>query len=132
MGKPIAVDSWAQELSAQTPSTLTYKVQPTIFAAAKTRASGKKLLISKIVLSCSCSGDYVTGTSTFVGAGQAAIEAQSPGLRCEGQPVLLEGDKVTITCDGTITTTASGATGPGKASVTVTIKSAGQQKTILG
>ena len=50
-------------------------------------------------------------------------------VSCEGKPLLLVGDQVTITCSGTATDTASGTPAPVNASVTVTIGN-GNQTTI--
>jgi hypothetical protein len=53
-------------------------------------------------------------------------------VKCQGESVLVEGDWVNITCNGTITDTSSSATSPGSASVTVTITNAGQSSVFAG
>jgi hypothetical protein len=51
-------------------------------------------------------------------------------VRCEGKPLLLVGDQVTITCSGKARDTTSGTEVPANATVTVTISDA-NQTTIL-
>ena len=105
-------------------SSLTFTLTPAPVDTPALRTSGKggvPVLIDQIALSCSCTGDYVPGTSTFSGNGAAAIVASTPRVECESKQMLTEGDQVTITCNGTITTTASGTTAPGTAQITVSI-----------
>lgn len=121
MSKLITVDGRQLQLLNKSHPTLTYTVTETDLKALKTLGRSKALLVQQIALQCSCSGDYVSGTSTFVGQGAAVIAAKTTRVRCEGKPLVLEGDEVTITCTGTVTTTAGGATAPGTASVTVKV-----------
>jgi hypothetical protein len=132
MATRITVAGRELELSEQSHSDLTYKVTAVDVEAQFTNAGDKNVLISQIALTCVCSGDYIKGTSTFVGNGNAVISANSQGLTCEDQPVLLEGDTTTITCTGSVTTVALGATAPGTASVTVAIANTGQDGVTLG
>ena len=87
------------------------------------------MLIDRISLACTCSGDF-SKTQTYVGSGNAEILARRDRVRCEGKPLLLVGDQVTITCAGTAKDKTSPATAPANASVTVTIVD-GNQTTIL-
>jgi len=108
------------------PPGFVVQLTPTDNPAQHCDATSKSVLIQQIALTCNCSGDWVTGTSTFAGAGSGNIVASTPRVQCEGQSILTLGDKVTIRCPGTITTTAGGSTTPGTASITVTITAAGQ------
>ena len=54
---------------------------------------------------------HFSPTQTYVGSGNAEIVAQRQRVSCEGKPLLLVGDQVTITCSGTATDTASGTRG---------------------
>jgi uncharacterized Zn-binding protein involved in type VI secretion len=126
MSKLITVDGRQLQQSNKSHPTLTYTVTETDLKAVKTLGQRKGVLLQQITLQCACSGDYVTGTSTFVGNGSAVIVAKTTRVLCEGKPIVLEGDKTTITCAGTITTTASGATSPGTASVTVAVVNSNQ------
>lgn len=126
MSKLITVDGRQLELSNKLPDTLTYTVTAIDVKAARTLGQRKGILLQQIALTCNCSGDYVTGTSTFVGTGNAVILAKTTRVLCEGKPIILQGDRATITCSGTITTTASGATAAGTASVTVTVTNTNQ------
>ena len=92
-------------------------------------AGAHPLLIDRISLACTCSGNF-SPTQTYVGSGNAEIVANRQRVHCEGKPLLLVGDQVTITCSGTATDTASGTPVAANASVTVTI-TAGNQPTIL-
>jgi hypothetical protein len=126
MGKLIVVDGRQLQLTTKSHPSLNYTVTETDVKAAKTRGHGKTVVVQQIALQCACSGDYVTGTSTFVGSGSAVIAGATTRVRCEGHPILLNGNKVTITCTGTVTTTSGGATSPGTASVTVGVVNTGQ------
>lgn len=126
MSKLITVDGRQLQQSDKSHSTLTYTVTEIDVKAIKTVGQSKAVLIQQIGVQCSCSGDYVAGTSTFIGKGNGLIAAQTTRVLCEGKSILLEGDKTTITCSGTITTIASGATIAGTASVTVTVMNTNQ------
>ena len=110
MGDRVTVSGRTLKLSNKTPGTLTYTLTETDHPALKTEAQDNAVLINAIMLQCSCSGDYVTGTSTFVGSGTASITAGTPRVECEDMQIIKKGDSTTITCSGTITTTANGAT----------------------
>ena len=131
MQKPIVIQGRTITLSNPVPPPLTFTLVSAVDTPA-VRTSGKggaPVLISNIVVNVSASGDFVTGTSTFVGTGSGTIVASTPRVECEGQQLLTEGDKVDITCTGTITTTAGGATASGTAKVTATITD-GVQKNV--
>jgi hypothetical protein len=93
--------------------------------AARANGGGHPVLIDRISLACSCSGNF-SAKQTYVGSGNAQIVAQRQRVSCEGKALLLVGDQVTIACSGTATDTASDTPGPANASVTVTITDAGQ------
>ena len=111
--------------SGQSPSTLTYTITETYTNASKTCGKSETVLIKEIQLHCDCAGDYAAG-QTFAGSGDASIQANTNRVKCEGESILLKGDNVSITCNGTVTTTSGGATSPGSASVTVTITNTNQ------
>jgi hypothetical protein len=126
MEKLITVSGRVLPLFNKSHPLLSYTITETDIKALRTTVGNKEVLVSQIQLTCQCSGDFVKGTSTFVGTGSAVIVANTSRVECEGQSILLEGDKVTVTCDGTITQTSTGATSLGKASVEVEIKNANQ------
>ncbi|GAB61450.1 MAG: hypothetical protein DWB56_04990 [Candidatus Jettenia sp.] len=127
MGNLIAVSGRTLTQSEKSHQNLAYTITETDVKTVRTFGHGKEILINQIKLSCTCSGDYVAGTSTFSGKGEAAIVANSKRVKCEGQSILLEGDEVTITCEGTITDNSSGATAKGTATVTVKITDSNQK-----
>ena len=126
MSKLITVTGRSLSLSGQSHPPLNYEITETDTQATTTSAEGNLVLLQQIQLQCNCSGDYVEGTSTFVGSGNASIIASSTTVKCESKPIVLAEDKVTITCSGTVTQTSSGATSPGTASVTVTVTNTNQ------
>ena len=126
MGKLITVLGRTLSLSGQSPPRLTYQVVGTDIPATKTRGNKQPILIQQIQLQCTCSGNYVPGTSTFSGQGSAVIVASSATVKCEKQLILLAGDQGTIVCNGTVTVTSTGVTSPGTASVTVTVTNTNQ------
>ena len=125
MGKLFAVAGRILTQTDQTPATVTFTTAETDIPAARTNGDGHPVLMDKISLACSCSGNF-SPTQTYVGSGNAEIVSTRQRVRCEGRPLLLVGDQVTITCSGKATDTTSGATVDAKASVTVTISSANQ------
>jgi hypothetical protein len=129
MGKLIAVAKRTLTQSNPTPLTVTFKIRETDVPAARTNGNAHPVLLDRISLECTCSGNF-SPTQTYVGSGRADIVSTRKRVRCEGKPLLLVGDQVTITCWGTATDTASGTPVPANASVTVTI-TAGNQATIL-
>ena len=130
--KLITVAGRTLEQSEPSHSGLTYSITETDNPAAKTNGNGNSILIEQIDLSCQCSGDYVAGTSTFTGSGNASIVANTPRITCEGGSILLKGDNVVITCNGTITNTSTSATSPGTATVKVTISNPNQDNIFAG
>ena len=126
MGTLITVAGRTLSLSGQSHPSLNYQIVETDVPATKTRGNKQSILTQQIQLQCNCSGDYISGTSTFVGTGSAVIVASSTTVKCEQQQILLAGDKGTIVCNGTITVTSTGATSPGTASVTVTVSNTNQ------
>jgi hypothetical protein len=125
MGKLFAVAGRTLAQSNPTPATVTFTIAETGIPAARTNGNAHPVLIDKISLACTCSGNF-SPTQTYVGTGNAEIVSTRQRVRCEGKPLLLVGDQVTITCSGTATDTTSGTTVDAKASVTVTIGSANQ------
>lgn len=129
MQQPIVIQGRTLTQSNPTPSTVSFTVTPTDAPALRASGrSGASLLVDRIALSVIASGDYAAG-STFAGTGTGQITASTPRVECEGKQLLTENDMTTITCNGTITNTQSGATTPGTASVTVTITN-GVQKNV--
>jgi hypothetical protein len=131
MQKPIVIQGRSLTLTGGLPATLTFTLGVTTDVPAL-RTIGKgaaPVLINSILVNVSASGNFVTGTSTFVGNGSASIVASTPRVTCEGQQMLTEGDSVVVTCTGTITTTSSGVTTPGTATVEVVITD-GVQKNV--
>ncbi len=129
MQQQIVVQGRTLTTTVQTPlapAVLSVMLTPVDHPALHCDASSKGALIQGIDLTCKCTGDWVTGTSTFVGTGTGTISASTPRVQCEGQSMLTLGDAVSISCPGTITVTAGGATSLGTAKVTVTITGAGQ------
>jgi hypothetical protein len=129
MGKLITVAGRTLTQSNPTPATVTFTIVETDVPAARTNGAAHPVLVDRIALACTCSGNF-SATQTYVGSGNAQIVASRQRVSCEGKPLLLEGDQVTITCSGTATDTASGTPVPANASVTVTI-TAGNQTTVL-
>jgi hypothetical protein len=134
MEKQITVSgspTWS--LSDNSHANLTYTVTEVPEPASRTViGNDQPILVNQIQLKCNCNGDYVSGTSTFVGTGSASITAKPDRIvECEGKSVLLVGDEVTITCQGTITTTSTGATSAGNATVKATIKTPNQENVCL-
>jgi hypothetical protein len=129
MGKLIVVAGRTLEQSKLTPDTVKCTIVETDVPAARTNGNAQPVLIDRISLACTCSGDF-SPTQTYVGSGNAEIVAQRQRVSCEGKPLLLVGDQVTITCSGTATDTASGTPVAANASVTVTIGN-GNQSTIF-
>jgi hypothetical protein len=129
MGKLIAVAGRTLTQSNPTPATVTFTIVETDVPAARTNGGAHPALLDRIALACTCSGNF-SPTQTYLGSGNTEIVAQRQRVRCEGKPLLLVGDQVTITCSGTATDTASGTPVSANASVTVTI-TAGNQSTIL-
>ena len=113
-------------------NTVVFTLVETDLPAQRITASGSPVLLQEIRLACTCSGSIdVAGNITYTGAGNASITASTPRVSGEGQQVLLEGDNVTLQCDGTSTNTQTSVTTPGvKASVTVTVTNAGQNKVL--
>ena len=128
MGKLITVAGRTLTQSNPTPATVTFTIVETDIPAARTSGGANPILIDRISLACTCSGEF-SPTQTYVGSGNAEIVAKRQRVSCEGKPMLLVGDQVTITCSGTATDTASGTPVPANASVTVTIGN-GNQTTI--
>ena len=129
MGKLIAVAGRTLQQSELTPSKVIFTIAETDVAAARTHGKAQPMLIDRISLACTCSGDF-SPAQTYVGSGNAEILARRDRVRCEGKPLLLVGDQVTITCSGTATDKTTAATVAANASVTVTIVD-GSQTTIL-
>jgi hypothetical protein len=125
MGKLIVVTGRTLTQSNLTPATVTFTIVETDSPAARTNGDGHPILTDRISLVCTCSGSFLP-TQTYVGSGNAEIVSQRQRVRCEGKPLLLVGDQVTLTCSGTATDTTSGATMEAKASVTVTIGDSNQ------
>jgi hypothetical protein len=129
MRKLITVAGRTLTQSNPTPATVTFTIVETDVPAARTSGAGHPVLLDRIALACTCSGNF-SPTQTYVGSGNAQIVSQRQRVSCEGKPLLLVGDQVTITCSGTATDTASGTPVPANASVTVTIGN-GNQTTIF-
>jgi hypothetical protein len=129
MSKLVVVAGRTLQQSEPSPATVTFTVTPTDVPAARTNGNAQTMLIDRISLACACSGDF-SPTQTYVGSGNAEILPRRDRVRCEGKPLLLVGDQVTITCSGTATDKTTAATVPANASVTVTIVD-GNQTTIL-
>jgi hypothetical protein len=129
MAQLIAVKGRSLAQSNPTPATVSFTITETDVPAARTNGHGQPILIDRISLACTCSGNF-SPTQTYVGSGNAEIVASRQRVRCEGKPLLLVGDQVTITCSGTATDTVSGTPVAAKASVTVTIVG-GNQTTII-
>lgn len=130
MSKLITVGGRTLEQTSPSHPTLTYTITETDTPAERTTGGDNPVLIQQIALQCNCSDDYVANTSTFVGSGAAAIVAHTSKVTCEGQSIILEGDEVLITCEGTITVTSSGVSSPGAATVTVRIANTNQSTII--
>jgi hypothetical protein len=128
MGKLIAVAGRTLTQSNPTPATVTFTIIETDVPAARTTGKKSLVLVDKISLECTCSGN-LPSMETYVGSGSGEIVSKRKRVRCEGKPLLLVGDQVTIECSGTATA-PNGATRDAKASVTVTI-SDGNQTTLL-
>jgi hypothetical protein len=129
MGELITVAGRTLTQSNPTPATVTFTIVETDVPAARTNGAGHPVLLDRISLACTCSGNF-SPTQTYVGSGNAQIVAQRQRVSCEGKPLLLVGDQVTITCSGTATDTASGTPVAANASITVTIGN-GNQTTIF-
>lgn len=129
MGKLIVVAGRTLEQSDPRPDTVTFTIAETDVPAARANGSAQRMLIDRISLACTCTGDF-SPTQTYAGSGNAEILARRDRVRCEGKPLLLVGDQVTITCSGTATDKTTAATVAANASVTVTIVD-GNQTTIL-
>jgi hypothetical protein len=129
MAQLIAVKGRSLAQSNPTPATVSFTITETDVPAARTNGHGQPILIDRISLACTCSGNF-SPTQTYVGSGNAEIVASRQRVRCEGKPLLLVGDQVTITCSGTATDTVSGTPVEAKASVTVTIVD-GNQTTVI-
>jgi hypothetical protein len=125
MGKLVAVAGRTLTQSNPTPATVTFTIVETDLPAARTKGSGHPVLIDRISLACTCGGNF-SPTQTYEGTGNAEIVSGRQRVRCEGKPLLLVGDQVTIACSGTAKDTTSGTTVPAQASVTVTIGDANQ------
>lgn len=130
MTKLITVGGRTLEKVDPSHSSLSYEIVESDTPAQRTTGHGNPVLIQQIGLQCACSGDYVSGTSTFVGMGTGAILAQGTKVTCNGQPIILEGDEVTITCTGTVTTTSTSATAPGSATIKVRVANTNQPNII--
>ena len=102
MGKIIAVAGRTLTQSNPTPDTVTFTIVETDVPAARTNGGAHPMLIDRISLACTCSGNF-SPTQTYVGSGNAEIVAKRQRVSCEGKPLLLVGDQVTITCSGTAT-----------------------------
>ena len=129
MGKLIVVAGRTLQQSDPSPTTVTFTITETDVAAKKTNGNAHPVLIDRISLACTCSGDF-SPTQTYVGSGNMEILPSRNRVRCEGKPLLLVGDQVTITCSGTATDKTTAATVAANASVTVTIVD-GNQTNIL-
>jgi uncharacterized Zn-binding protein involved in type VI secretion len=125
MAKLVAVAGRTLTQSNPTPATVNFTIVETDLPATRTKGSGQPVLIDRIALACTCGGNF-SPTQKYVGTGNAEIVSGRQRLRCEGKPLLLIGDQVTIACSGTATDTTSGTTMPANASVTVTITDAKQ------
>lgn len=129
MQQPIVIMGRTLTLSGGLPASLTFTLTPPAVDSPALRTTGKggqAVLIDKISVSVSASGTYGPG-ATFTGTGSDSIVAATPRVTCEGKQLLTEGDNVTVTCNGTITTSAGGS--PGTATVVVTITD-GVQKNV--
>lgn len=133
MGELITVEGWEYTKSNQVPEqsppnvALDFAITATPQLSSNTRGAGNAVVIEKIDLSCTCSGAY--GPSlTFQGEGSATLLPGSQKVRVNGQPIVLIGDQVTITCSGTVTNTVTSATTTGVASITVTVSNTNQTK----
>lgn len=134
MPSSIVIRGRALTLSGGVPSTLRYSVSAAVDRPAL-RTAGKgaaAVLTGSIQVTVQATGDYVPGTSTFAGQGQGAILASTPRVLCEGAQLLTEGDSVTVTCAGTVTTTAGGATAPGTATVVISVSDGLQKNVVAG
>ena len=131
MQQPIVIQGRTLTLSAGNPAPLTFSlgVVTDTLALRTSGKAGAPVLIDKIVVNVNASGDYVTGTSTFLGSGSGAIVASTPRVECNGRQLLTENDSVVVTCSGTVTTTAGGGTALGTATVKVTLTN-GVQKNV--
>ncbi len=128
MGNLVTVSGRTLQNSAPSHSSLTYTITATDIKASKALAGAKEILTKKIKLHCECSGTYGPN-QTYVGNGDADIEANTARVKCEGESILVEGDSVTINCTGTVTdnSTIPPTTIPNAlASITVKISAAGQ------
>lgn len=134
MPSSIVIQGRALTLSGGIPSTLQYSISAAVdHAALRTAGKGAAaVLTGSIQVTVRATGDFVPGTSTFVGQGQGTIPASTPRVLCEGAQLLTEGDGVTVTCAGTVTTTASGATAAGSASVVVSVSDGIQKNIVAG
>ena len=130
MSQAIVVGGWTYSPSGQDPAVLTYSVTATATTAARTRGRSQSLVIKQIVFKCTCSGT-LPSSEAFTGSGEATLTANTQRVRCEGQPIVLEGDQVKIKCAGTATP-PGGTPRTATASVTVTVNSAGQQTILAG
>lgn len=134
MEKQIAVSGtqvWS--LSSKSHPDLTYNVSEVPEKTSRTViGNNQQILVTQIQLQCNCTGDYIKGTSTFVGNGSANILAKADRqVECEGKSILLPGDEVEILCNGTITITSNGVTSPGIATVKAKITNPNQKNVCI-
>jgi hypothetical protein len=132
VSKAIVVGGWTLSLSGQDPAPLTYNVTGTATTATRTRGRSRSVVIKQIDFNCTCSGTLPT-SETYVGSGRASLMADTQRVKCEGQPIILEGDQIGITCHGTATApTTPPTTRDATASVIVAVNHAGQQTVLAG
>jgi hypothetical protein len=126
--KPVVVVGYTLTQSDKSPvqsppaTDVTYTLTPTPSPAQRTTAEGKAVLLKELALQCTASGTI--NSLAYSGTGSASIVAHTPRVTCEGEQLLLEGDNVTVSCTGTVTT--SSGTSPAASSVKVTITNAAQ------
>ncbi len=125
MGKLVGITTRTLSQSSPTPTTVTFNITAINKEAQKTRGNGHVLLLEKIMLQCNCTGEF-SPTQTYQGTGNSEITVPRLRVRCEGAPLLLDGDEATIHCTGVATDKSSGSTTPANASVKVTITDSGQ------
>lgn len=120
----IAVDSRTIEQSGADQASVTFTLTETNTPARATGAEGSDVLVDRISVSCSCSGSI--GSDSYTGSGTADIVASTARVKIDGKDVICEGDSVRLTCNGMVTNSSSSATSPMTASVTLTVRPAGQ------
>lgn len=131
MHSPIVIQGYTLTPSGGLPATLNYSIEPPVnHPAVRTVGKGAvPVQTGTISFTVNANGVYAPG-ATFSGKGTGTITASTPRVLCEGAQLLTEGDKVTVTCSGTITT--GGAGSPGMATVVVSITNGAQKNVEAG